>query len=46
MTHRDRGGGPSEGKIAVTRHPKLARAALAEYPNIKGRMVYRPRRTE
>ncbi len=46
MTHRDRGGGPSEGKIAVTRHPKLARAALAEYPNIKGRIVYRALPTE
>ena len=35
-----------KGKIAVTRHPKLARAARAEYPNIKGRIVYRPLRTE
>lgn len=36
----------AKGRIAVTRHPKLAAAALAEYPNIKGRMVYRPLRTE
>lgn len=37
-----------KGKIAVTQYPKLARAALAGYPNIRGkkRMVYRPLRTE
>lgn len=35
-----------KGKIAVTKHPKLAAAALAEYPNIKGRMIYRPLRAD
>lgn len=35
----------TKGRITVTQHPRLARAALAEYTNIKGRMVYRPLRT-
>ena len=35
-----------KGKIAVTQHPKLAAAALAAYPNIRGRMIYRPLRTK